>query len=1149
MIFKRLFVLLVIVLGSACSYGQQISNIRTKLFRIEGTSISIDTLGILPNTVKISGISSADFVMDYPKGKLYWQKIPPVKEVWITYRVLPFALDAATRRMAFDSVFFRFGITPQLLSGKKDASRPIDFGKLSSNGSIGRSLSFGNRQDAVLNSSLNLQLNGYMGDSVLINAAISDNNIPIQPDGNTQNLNEFDQVYIQFSKEKWKLSVGDLDIRQNQQYYLNFYKRLQGVSYAATTQTGKEARHELLVSGAVAKGKFTRNIFQGIEGNQGPYRLKGAAGELFFIVLAGTERVFIDGELMQRGEDQDYVINYNTAEVTFMPKQMITKDKRIQIEFEYADRNYLNSQIYLNDKFSVGKKLTINAGYFGNTDARNSPINQTLDPDQKQFLSQLGNDVRNAFYPSAFADTFVQGKLLYRKVDTIYAPGKRDTIYVFAPGNTAGLYTLSFSDLGDGNGDYMPDPDRAANGKVYKWIAPDPLTGKKNGRYEPLLLLVAPKKQSLFSLSAVWDASENTQLLADVAMSVFDPNRFSAAKPENGNAGRVIVRNRMILDRSKEIDLKTAISAEYNSAGFKPLERLRTVEFTRDWGLDLVVTPSSERLLKGDFSLASPKSGKLDYLIGNYARDQRFNAFRHQISHALERNGWRMDNQLSWTNFEDGLQKGQFFRPSLNIAKTIASIQNREFSMKYAVEKNETKLLSSQLLTPGSFSFSTFQLATQSNPEKLNKWGLKYFTRADALPQSRDLVRTDRSHNFNINGEWMSHENHQLRFNTTYRKLEFYAVSPVKKSEESILGRIEYNTNLWQGAITGSTLYELGSGQEPRKDFTYFEVPAGQGEYAWIDYNADGIQQINEFEVARFRDQARFIRIFTPTSEFVRANYLNFNYNLVLDPSVAIKKDDVKGFTGMIRRMYFQSSLQVSDKSIAGQGRKLNPFRQQSSDTGLIITERLQSHSFSFNRLSQVWGLDINYLQNISKSFLSYGFESRTNRDITMRIRSNWFKVITLEMIAKKGLNRLETPGFQNRNFEVSSTALEPRLTFTYLTRMRLQVASRTDDKRKRGAEKAVIKGIQMEGKYNLVSNTSISSRVVLNNITFTGIPSTTLGYIMLEGLLPGKNLIWTTDITKRLGAFLEISIQYEGRKAATSGMVHLGRAQVRALL
>ena len=1142
------------MLSSYGSYAQfpvdstPVSNQRQKTFKIETDSLKIDTISIVPNTFSVAFISPADYRLDFVNAKIYWIRKPTAETVTVTYRVFPFHLNAAAQRISFDSVMNNFYVKPfEFNKGLTNTQRGIfDFGTLKAEGSLGRQIGFGNSQDAVVNSTLNLQLSGMLGDSIEIQAAITDNNIPIQPDGNTQQLNEFDQVYLQFKKKNWQLSLGDIDIRQNQSYFLNFYKRLQGISFQTSNRISKNIQSKTLLSGSIAKGKFNRQIIDALEGNQGPYRLRGANNEFFFIVLANTERVFLDGQLLQRGEDQDYVINYNSAEISFTPTRMITKDSRIQVEFEYADRNFLNANLFLSQEFDINEKLKIRIGAFTNNDAKNSQINQVLDPKQVQFLANLGDSIQRAFYPAAVLDTFAADRILYEK---IYAG--IDSFYQYSTNPTVARYSLSFVDVKTGNGNYIPEFN-GANGKVYKYVAP--VAGIKQGQYEPVQILVTPKKQQVVNLGVDYRFDKNTLLKTEIATSKNDVNTFSTKDDgdDRGWAAKFQFSSDKVLKSTRKLQLNTQLDYEYVQQKFKPLERLRGVEFSRDWGLPLFAQPADENIIKATAGIKDKNNHSFSYQFTNYHRSDTYNGFQNAVFHLANWKGWQLNNQFMITNFNALTNKGNFLRPVIDLSKQFARLNNWRLGFRYTLEQNNVRDKIIDTLLPVSFSFDSYSVYLKSDVKKQNRYGITFFTRSDKYPVGKNLIRGDRSLNLNLQTELLANPKRQFYLNSTFRKLQVNNTTVSKqKEDETILGRAEYVMNEWKGLLQGNVLYEVGAGQEQRRDFAYLEVPAGTGQYAWIDYNNDGVQQLNEFELAVFADQAKFIRILTPTNEFIKANYITFNYSLTFNPRSLLNRSDLKGFKKIISKFILVTSLQTSKKSIAKGSFEFNPFKYGLNDTALVTLNTSLLNTLSFNRFSSKWGIDFSNLRVNGKSLLTYGYESRKLNDWLVKWRWNISRSFLLTLNGKKGANALITPQFANRNYQLSVYSVEPLVTYIKGTSFRLAAGYRFDDKKNReiyGGEKSVSHSVNIESKYNILQSGSLNGKFTFNNIDYNKVANTTVSYIMLDGLLPGKNYLWSLGFSKRLVNNLELNFQYDGRKAGTSKTVHIGRMGITAL-
>ncbi|MCB0644748.1 MAG: hypothetical protein KDC44_24050, partial [Phaeodactylibacter sp.] len=566
---------------------QELSNVRIKQLAASGEWQVLDSLGVLPSSLQIlaypGGPARSDIGYELDWNRIRFER-PGARaqdSLWVSYRV--WAMDLTKTYYRIDTSFLA---DPSLPLGQQPAYNPFrnqgqaaDFGGLDYNGTFARGISFGNNQNLVLNSSFNLQLAGEIGDGIELLAAITDENIPIQPEGNTQQLREFDKIFIQLKKGRTQLTAGDYEISRPTGYFMNYFKKLQG----ATVQTEPTVLNGQLLttaSAALARGKFARNTFQGQEGNQGPYRLEGGEGEQFIIILAGTEKVYIDGELLTRGQDADYIINYNRGDITFTSQRLITKDIRVIVEFEYNDQSYLRSLVALNNELKY-ERFNIYLNAYSEQDGRTRLGEGPLSEFEQNVLRDAGDDPGKWLIPGLDTLGSSTDPITYRLIDTLVNGVFYRDVLLYEPSSPAEveLYTARFSDVGQGNGNYTRPPS-AANGIVYTWVAPDPILGPQ-GQYEPVTQLVPPNQQQLFTLGAGFRPTASSRISGEMALSRYDLNRFSQldATDDIGWAGSLKYEQDFQL--SPNWALQGEVQYEHLQANFEDLNPYRAPEFTR----------------------------------------------------------------------------------------------------------------------------------------------------------------------------------------------------------------------------------------------------------------------------------------------------------------------------------------------------------------------------------------------------------------------------------------------------------------------------------------------------------------------------------------------------------------------------------------
>lgn len=1090
------------------------------------------------------------YAFDHLRGQLIWESRPPVGTYLLRYRyfIAPGerririrALPTDTLQPESDRIYYQ-----ETLDNSNNIFWETD--QIRKSGSISRGITVGNNRSLTLNSGLRLQIEGDLGDGLNIVGAISDENIPIQPDGTTQQLSDFDRIFLRINKGPYTATIGDYEVEQKGSRFGNFYRNVQGLQLS-----WEQGRTKATVSSAVAKGKFHTNSLMGIDGVSGPYRLTGRNGERFFIVLAGSERVYLNGQLMTRGENQDYIINYNTAEITFTAKHVITNITRIVVDFEYNDQYYNRSLVMANlDHQLVKDRVRVRVSYARDADNPNAPFsNDRAYELARDTLAQVGDADGQVTTAGVFPVGWDPDGIRYAQTDTLIGDSVY-TFYRYSRDSTEAIYSLFFSFVGEGNGNYEPDRS-GINANVFTWIAPGP-NGQPQGSYAPLRSWVLPRLLQVTNTRVDWNISKHLRLQSEVGLSLEDQNRLSSLDDAD-NAG-LAMRNSLLWENVALGDTATldvSFSQQYVGTRYQNLDRVYQAEYNRIWDLDPNEVRRDEHIVESQGQLSWPGVGRLRYEAGLRQTGPQRTADRQVIElqslnrgflqgnyrlTRIARNDSSLRQSLWWR------QEGDIFWPIGAWAPGVVLwMEDRQISRLGSGE--------------GSFAFTDLKPYLRRSGETLDL-ELSLNVRRDREFYLGHMREKSLAYTWYAKGQWRPSPALRLAQTTAYRTL---AVQDTLFFRQGLEDSRTLNTN-WQLTLApakrwvyANAVYEVTAEQLAQQEIRYLQVNPGQGQYVWLDslFNNDGIQDVGEFQLATNPLVADFIRVVLPSRTLAPTTRASFTGSLRWDFRQVIAPDQ-QWWKELSRQIRLSSSVRLSQNQQRRQDFSTYFIRvnQWGKDSSLLNANATVRQDVTLFQNSPKGDLRFSWLDNQSLLFLTTGQEQRRLGYWSAVQRWNLNESRSIENEIRHGERLLVADNFPDRNFRIPYWEWKPQINFQWNRQLRISGYYQwksSQNLASSGEADALVRQhrLGIDTRINLGQRNNLFIKTELVRLTQTGTPPMAAAFEMKEGLEPGINGLWQVFLTWYVLQNVEASVTYDGRATAGQRVLHTGRVQLRA--
>lgn len=1012
--------------------------------------------------------------------------------------------------------------------------------RLKKSGSITRGINVGTNKDLSVSSGMRLQLSGRLSNEIEIVAALTDENTPIQPEGNTERLEELDKVFIQLRHKNAVGTFGDFDYSKKMGQFGMINRKLQGLEGKF-----KFDNYKLSLAIAGARGKFNTMKFNGTEGMQGPYRLTGANNEREIIVIAGSERVYIDGNQLKRGENNDYTIEYSNAELTFTPNILITSASRITVEFEYTDRKY-NRNFYSADaRLSFWEdKLNISFGFFQEGDDKDNPIDFSLTDDEKDKLKSIGDNSDEAYESGVFlAEEDSTGRRIgvYTKVDTIIS-GEEFTYYKYLPGKESSIYKLKFTFVGSGKGNY-----RKITLDEYEF------TGRNKGSYLPIRRLPMPQLTQLSNIIIEANPLKNLNLKLELAGSSLDKNRFSDIDDNDnfGFAGNIDLDYKLEKFKIADINLGAMTlnyRERYIDKRFNPIDRINSIEFERDYNVDETVSGTDENLREINLTYLPTDGMSFNTSYGYFKNDfQTTNRFYENANIDLEKLDLRYRADISTS--EKGNLNSDWSKHNLDFIYKLFDKLNPGVEFEY--ENKKENFISSDSLLNSSLKF--LEIGPKIGLSNLYGFSLDYgySLRNEYFPIAGELEKESDAytHIFNLNYSGLRQLRSDLR--VTFRKKKF--TEKFKEQErldtETVLIKSQHKFKLFDRFFDGSVFYEAASQRAAKLERVFLRVPQGTGNYKYLgDINSNGIPDENEFE--EVISEGNYILTTIPSEELFPIIDLKTNLRFNLDFSRLFKNNT--GFIPtVLKPLQTETFFRMHEKSREKKTEKIYLLDMESfrNDSTTIAGSQFFQQDFYLFKRSREFSLRFRFLERKSLNQFAGGIEEGFYRKRAIRAKfrisddmSNQTEFIDLtdNLLSQANSSRARLLSSQSISSDFSYRPYQYLELGFKLSLGKIEDVFPSEPTIIDKNEQLVRLNISFSGKGRLRFEAERKEFLVDGKQNF-------IPFEVTNGNSIGKNYYWNFSFDYNITGNLQTNINYNGRILGGSDPIHSLRSEIRA--